>query len=220
MDGKNHLAAGVIFAASGLMVTNAPLQEVAIPLIIGGISGLAPDLDHHNSLLIKRVSKISNTVIPLILVSALGFLAFRLYEANYSFGVVSISSIIGLAIIIGFQYFYFKKLTAKQSILVGGFVMAALGAFTSLLSLVLTGLFLICASQLKHRGLTHSLYFLAFWSFICWSIQYDTNIQYIWASGTLGYLSHLITDHWFTKRKIKWLKASEFKQIKKKLKLN
>lgn len=217
MDGKSHLAAGVIFAGIGLMVTDAPLQSVAIPLAVGGISALAPDLDHSNSTLTKKVINPIRSILSLSVLLLTMYVAYELYQRQYSLEYIITAAIVGASLLTVLTLY----LKPKELLLLSGLLIigSALFIFEYSVSLMLLGIFVITASRLKHRGLTHSLYYLAFWSLLCFFAQRNLNIDGIWLAGTLGYLSHLLTDDWFTKTKIKWIKAKEviwfFNKIKK-----
>jgi inner membrane protein len=218
MDGKSHLAAGVIFSGFGLMVTDTPLQEIAIPLIAGGFSGLAPDLDHSNSTLTKRFSVPVKMLMSMGIVIPTLYLSFQLYLANYPklmyLGVV----VLGAALL-AVSMLLIKP---KDFLLFSGLILLIVGFCLpdQSISLVLLGIYVMIASRLKHRGLTHSLYFLFFWSLICSFAQKETGINGIWLAGTLGYFSHLLTDHWFSKTKIQWIKPKEIKWLIQKIKSN
>lgn len=217
MDGKSHLAAGVIFASVGLMVTNTPLQDSALPLVVGGFSGLAPDLDHSNSTLTKRFSVPTKMLISLAISLISICLAYQLYTADNPrwmyLGIIALGIILFVITLI---------IKPKTLLLFSGVILLIFGitlpqqSFT----LVFFGVFVMIASRLKHRGLTHSLYFLIFWSLICFLAQIETGFNGIWLAGTLGYFSHLLTDHWFSKTKIKWLKPNELNGLVKKFKGN
>lgn len=218
MDGKNHLAAGVIFSGLGLMVMNTPLTEVAIPLIVGGISGLAPDLDHQNSIFIKRVRIVTYLILSVSILAFFSFILYKLYitnaiENNFLIVISSVSIIIATILIT-----LIGRLKTKSSLLIGGLLLIVIGLVVTSVSISLLGIYFASASLLKHRGLTHSLHYLVFWSFICFYIEKETGFRFIWLSGTLGYLSHLITDNWFSKRKIKWIKTREITWLVKKIK--
>lgn len=219
MDGKSHLAAGFIFAGVGLIVTQTPLQHAAIPLVIGGLSGITPDLDHQNGILIKRVTVITHWVTSLaILFSAMYFsYKIHLFEISNEGNLFLLAGVTTFVLII---LFLISRLKPKKILLISGIILIVSGNVISSIALILIGVYFICASQLKHRGLTHSLYFLLFWSCICFYIEKELNYSMIWLTGTLGYFSHLITDHWFSKRKIKWLKTNEVMHIVKKIKKN
>lgn len=216
MDGKSHLAAGVIFSGVGLMVTDTPLQEIAMPLIIGGISGLAPDLDHQNSILTQKFS------FPIRILMSVGsavltlYLAYQLFlfqfAKEYIIGVILVG-----ATLLALSLAYMKP---KTLLLISGIALVIVGILlpNTMISLVVLGLFVVIASRLKHRGLTHSLYFLIFWSIFSFLLQKEIGQNHIWLAGTLGYLSHLLTDDWFTKTKIKWIKTKEVMWLAKKLK--
>lgn len=215
MDGKSHLAAGVIFAGFGLMVTDTPLQDSALPLIVGGFSGLAPDLDHSNSTLTKRFSVPVKFLIGLGLSISTMYFAYQLYATNTPKWMYLCVIMLG-AILLSLTF----VMKPKPLLLISGLILFITGLTLpgQSFSLVLFGVYVMIASRLKHRGLTHSLYFLLFWSLICLLAQRETGFSGIWLAGTLGYLSHLLTDDWFTKTKIKWLKPKEFQWLTKKFK--
>ncbi|WP_121616847.1 metal-dependent hydrolase [Virgibacillus halodenitrificans] len=213
MDGKSHLATGVVFAGMGLLVTDAPLQTSAIPLIVGGFSGLVPDLDHSNSTLTKRLSVPFKMLISLAISIATLYFSSQLYMTNNAIWIYW--GVVILGVILLTLMFLLKP---KLVLLITGIILVVVGLVLKeqFISLILFGVYVMIASHLKHRGLTHSLYFLIFWSLISFFAQRETGLSGIWLAGTLGYLSHLLTDDWFTKTKVKWLKPKEFKCLYKK----
>lgn len=208
MDGKSHLAAGFIFAGVGLMFMQTPIQQATIPLVIGGLSGIAPDLDHHNSILMKRVTMITYWVISLFILLSAMYFSYKLHLFEIS-NDTTFYLLVGATLLTLIVIFFMSRLKTKKILFISGIIVIVVGNVFSSIALILIGVYFVCASQLKHRGLTHSLYFLIFWSLICYYIEKETNQPMIWLSGTLGYFSHLITDHWFTKTKIKWIKSNE-----------
>ncbi|WP_158095117.1 metal-dependent hydrolase [Gottfriedia luciferensis] len=200
MDGKSHVIVGLFATGITMYATNN--DAMTVPLIVGAISSLAPDLDHHNGSLTKKVS------MPLKILFSLLFLAVTLFIVIKTGKLIySGSWIYGISIFLLFIICVSWLRNLKAILMLTGLLIAFIGwfAFYGNWSIIAVGLFIAVSSRLKHRGPTHSLYFLAIWSGICYLLQTDLHTNGLWLAGTVGYFSHLLADQLFTKQRIKWL---------------
>ncbi|MEH7454470.1 metal-dependent hydrolase [Gottfriedia acidiceleris] len=200
MDGKSHVIVGLF--ATGVTMYATKNDSMIVPLIVGAISSLAPDLDHHNSSLTKKVS------MPLKVLFSLLFLAVSLFIVVKTGKLIySGSWIYAVGILLLFIICVSWLRNLKTILMLTGILIAVIGwfFFYGYWSIFALGLFIAVSSRLKHRGPTHSLYFLAVWCGICYLLQKDLMINGLWLAGTVGYFSHLLADQLFTKQSIKWL---------------
>ncbi|WP_180232870.1 metal-dependent hydrolase [Bacillus sp. AFS055030] len=200
MDGKSHVIVGLF--ATGVTMYVTKNDSMTVPLIVGAISSLAPDLDHHNSSLTKKVSMPLKVLFSLLFLAASLFIVVKTGKLIYSG-----SWIYAVGILILFIVCVSWLRNLKTILMLTGILIAVIGwfFFYGYWSIFTFGLFVAVSSRLKHRGPTHSLYFLAFWSGICYLLQKDLMINGLWLAGTVGYFSHLLADQLFTKQSIKWL---------------
>ncbi|PEJ53647.1 hypothetical protein CN601_10280 [Bacillus sp. AFS017336] len=200
LDGKSHVIVGLF--ATGVTMYATKNDSIIVPLIVGAISSLAPDLDHHNSSLTKKVSMPLKIFLSLIFIAATLFIVMKTGALIYSG-----SWIYGVGILTLFIMIVSWLRNIKTILMLTGILIAVIGwfFFHSYWSIVALGLFVAVSSRLKHRGPTHSLYFLAIWSGICYLLQKDLMMNGLWLAGTVGYFSHLLADQLFTKQNIKWL---------------
>jgi inner membrane protein len=200
LDGKSHVIVGLF--ATGVTMYATKNDSMIVPLVVGAISSLAPDLDHHNSSLTKKVS------MPLKVLFSLLFLAVTLFIVVKTGKLIySGSWIYAIGILVLFIICVSWLRNIKTILMLTGLLIAVIGwfFFYGYWSIFAIGLFIAVSSRLKHRGPTHSLYFLAIWSGICYLLQKDSSVNGLWLAGSVGYFSHLLADQLFTKQSIKWL---------------
>ncbi|WP_165346822.1 metal-dependent hydrolase [Gottfriedia acidiceleris] len=200
MDGKSHVIVGLF--ATGVTMYATKNDSMTVPLIVGAISSLAPDLDHHNSSLTKKVSMPLKVLFSLLFLAVTLFIVVKTGKLIYSGSWIYAVGILTLFIVC---VSWLRNL--KTILMLTGILIAVIGwfFFYGYWSIFALGLFVAVSSRLKHRGPTHSLYFLAVWSGICYLLQKDLMINGLWLAGTVGYFSHLLADQLFTKQSIKWL---------------
>ncbi len=200
LDGKSHVIVGLF--ATGVTMYATKNDSMTVPLIVGAISSLAPDLDHHNSSLTKKVSMPLKVLFSLLFLAVTLFIVVKTGKLIYSGSWIYAVGILTLFIVC---VSWLRNL--KTILMLTGILIAVIGwfFFYGYWSIFALGLFVAVSSRLKHRGPTHSLYFLAVWSGICYLLQKDLMINGLWLAGTVGYFSHLLADQLFTKQSIKWL---------------
>lgn len=114
-------------------------------------------------------------------------------------GAIMIS---GLAIVIVGMIFQAEKMRMIFLSIAGG-TLTFFGFMLSLWWLVALGLFFMIAPWLPHRGLTHTIWAVGIWGFICNGMeQYFQTPGLLWF-GVAGYVSHLLADS-VTKERVKW----------------
>jgi len=200
LDGKSHVIVGLF--ATGVTMYATKNDAMTIPLVVGAISSLVPDLDHQNSSLTKKVSA------PLRVFFSFLFLSVSLFILIKTGNLVSTGSwVYAIALCLGFILCVSWLRNIKSILFLTGILISLIGwmFFYGSWSVVCIGLFIAVASRLKHRGLTHSVYFLGFWTGISYLLQKDIGVSGICLSGFIGYFSHLLGDNFLTKRRIKWL---------------
>lgn len=117
----------------------------------------------------------------------------------YSRGDVMMS---GLAIAMLGTIFQAEKMRMIFLSIAGG-SLAFLGFMMSLWWLVALGLFFAIAPWLPHRGLTHTIWALALWGYICYGMEQYFHTSGLFWFGIAGYASHLLADS-ITKERVKW----------------
>lgn len=184
MNGKQHLAIGAIAGGIGAYVItqwgHAPaavpsglvIASAGIGAIIGGVGGLAPDIDQRNATVSRRLPQ------KLVTVGIVLLLPFILAGLITSVGKRGDFSDIILALEPMLQ----SDLTLAGVMIIGG----------ALMLLVLSRLINLWWG---HRGATHSFFFAAIATAL-WMIPYAVfDVPWWWgAVFGLGYLSHLLAD--------------------------
>ena len=200
MRGSSHLAIGLItgVAIAGL-VPGLPFSLPGIAL--AGFSSLAPDLDHPESRLSKRLGFTQNYVRWAFAAGALALAAYaylqlapgseqRLYyTAALAFGLIGVGMQGGSA--------------RRLALLFTGLGTVVAGLYTEQLWLSLLGTFVALAPFTSHRSWTHTLWATALWTYI----GYLAERHLAWHGVALfaggGYVSHLLADS-LTKSGVRW----------------
>ncbi|WP_426058733.1 metal-dependent hydrolase [Hymenobacter sp. B1770] len=200
MRGSSHLAIGLItgVAIAGL-VPGTPFSLPGIAL--AGFSSLAPDLDHPDSRLSKRLGFSQNYVrwafaAGALLLGAYSYLQLvpgseqRLYyTAALAFGLIGVGMQGGSA--------------RRLALLFTGLGTVVAGLYTEQLWLSLLGTFVALAPFTSHRSWTHTIWATALWTYIGYLAEKHLG----WSSVALfaggGYVSHLVADS-LTKAGVRW----------------
>ena len=200
MRGSSHLAIGLItgFAIAGL----APGVAFSLPgIALAGFSSLAPDLDHPDSRLSKRLGFTQNYVRWAFAAGALALAAYaylqlrpgaeqRLYyTAALAFGLVGVGLQGGSA--------------RRLALLFTGLSTVVTGLFTEQLWLSLLGTFVALAPFTSHRSWTHTIWATALWTYIGYLADKHLGWQGVAAFAGGGYASHLLADT-LTKAGVRW----------------
>ncbi|RFB10994.1 metal-dependent hydrolase [Bacillus sp. HNG] len=212
MKGRTHLTIGLGIGA--VASVSQSLEAMPVLIVASGLASLAPDLDGNN-LLNKRVTKtaklikkvgafvgVALMVLALVTyfleVKDLSFLDEKWFtEQNklllFGWGAV----IIGLSL---------KSQETLKNILMSLLSLFLLYyAFTSeLWWLVMFALYLGGAGWFPHRGLTHTIWALAYWWYMSYLLQVSTGVESLALISTIAYFSHIVGDM-LTKKGVKFL---------------
>ena len=207
MRGSSHLAIGLItgVAVAGL-APGIPFSLAGIAL--AGFSSLAPDLDHPESRLSKRLGFTQNYVRWAFAAGALALAAFayfqrvpgseqRLYyTAALAFGLIGVGMQGGSA--------------RRLALLFTGLGTVVAGLYTEQLWLSLLGTFVALAPFTAHRSWTHTIWATALWTYIGYLADQHLGWRGVALYAGTGYASHLVADT-LTKAGVRWfLPISEY----------
>lgn len=195
MDGNIHAAAG---GAAGLAVayyTGADIPVAVTYVLLGGFSGLAPDLDVNGAL----AHKITLSKKWLHLLLGLGGVLLILYCLQAESGS---SRWIGIGL--GGALLLVPGIAIKQKtmLLFTGIAIVAAGIYMSEIWMVLLGVFIGASSFLPHRSLTHSLIGLGYYGLIGYYLQQSLQLPGVMHVCLYAYASHLILD-------MKWIPGNK-----------
>ena len=204
MRGSAHLAIGLItgVAIAGL-APGMPGIPFSLPgIALAGFSSLAPDLDHPESRLSKRLGFTQNYVRWAFGAAALGLAAYSFsqlrpgpeqrlyYTLALAFGLIGVGMQGGSA--------------RKLALLFTGLGTVVAGLYAEQLWLSLLGAFICLAPFTSHRSWTHTIWATALWTYI--GHLADRHLG--WRSVALfaggGYASHILADT-LTKSGVRWL---------------
>ena len=200
MRGSSHLAIGLItgVAIAGL-VSGIPFSLPGIAL--AGFSSLAPDLDHPDSRLSKRLGFTQNYVRWAFVVGALIIAVYaylqlapgsdqRLYyTVALAFGLIGVGLQGGSA--------------RRLALLFTGLGTVVAGLYTEQLWLSLLGTFIALAPFTSHRSWTHTIWATALWTYIGYLAEQHLGWHGVALFAGGGYVSHLVADS-LTKAGVRW----------------
>lgn len=186
MNGFAHSSIG---AATGFVVSTTTSASPITTLILigaGALSALVPDLDTNG--------KLANSItIPykflkfLVLLSGLILLYITWFQHN---GLDNwTGSIIGIVLILAS-----RRLKQRFMLSITGIGVVWAGVYLVNLWMILLGIYVIVASFLKHRGYTHSVLGLIYFTYIAYLFASEMEIPSLFQTTVLGYASHLIAD--------------------------
>jgi inner membrane protein len=198
--GSSHLAIGLItgVAVAGL-IPGVPFSPFGIAL--AGFSSLAPDLDHPESRLSKRLGFAQHYVrwafaaggacigAYTYLMLAPGREQRMSYTAALAFGLVGLAMQGGSA--------------RKLALLFTGASTTLIGLYFGFLWLSLLGLFVALAPFTSHRSWTHSIWAAALWTYMGYVANHSLGWHGIAQFAGAGYISHLLADS-LTKQGVRW----------------
>ena len=200
MKGTSHAIVGATAGLSVAVWLDTAPAATGLLILLGGFSALAPDLD-TNGKLSNRMSLHRK------------WLWFALASIGVLLGTFSLITLDGIIRIIGtgvaLTMIIVPRFVINQRfmVLLSGITITGLGWFWSETWIFLFGLFTIAATFLPHRGPTHSIIGLLFFSGIAYFLEQSISINGIFLSCIAGYLSHLILDMKclpFNKKGVKW----------------
>jgi len=198
--GSSHLAIGLITGvAIGGLVPGVPFSAAGIAL--AGFSSLAPDLDHPESRLSKRLGFTQQYVRWAFAAGALAIAAYTylqlapgkeqrlFYTVALAFGLIGVGMQGGSA--------------RKLALLFTGLATVVAGLYTEQLWLSLLGTFVALAPFTSHRSWTHTIWATALWTYIGYLANQSLGWHGVAHYAGAGYASHLLADT-LTKAGVRW----------------
>ncbi|MGI4865870.1 MAG: metal-dependent hydrolase [Janthinobacterium lividum] len=201
MRGSAHLAIGLItgVAVAGL-VHGVKFSPAGIAL--AGFSALAPDLDHPESRLSKRLGFAQGYVRWAFGAVALGLAGYAYlllkpgpdqrftYTAALAFGLIGVALQGGSA--------------RRLALLFTGLGTVLIGLYAQFLWLSLLGTFIALAPFTSHRSWTHTIWAAALWTYIGYLANNSLGWHGVAHFAGAGYVSHILADT-LTKSGVRWL---------------
>ena len=191
MKGSSHLTIGIAVGAIAGYITQPDLMTVAICAAIGGVSGVAPDLD-TNGLASNRITLSKRVSKTLMEIAGIGILLTLIYQVmtNGMSSDIYIFGAIGLVLLI-----VSRLITQKRMLTITGILVMLLGfVVNKSIGILLAGSYITLASFLPHRSYTHSLLGVAFYALILNYLHQEWPIDGMVLAGMAGYISHLLAD--------------------------
>jgi inner membrane protein len=212
MKGSTHLAIGGAIGVAACLYFPFNLENASLYLVTAAVSALSADLDGA-SLLTGKLSRLSKQLRELAIWSGILILAYLGYlyvDSGHSYPVIS--AIAGLLSLLGFLTKEGIIRNALVSLI--GAALFYIGWMNGQQWLIGLGIFVGWIPWLDHRGMSHTIWALAFWGWIGLSLEEQIRIEGIELVAVAGYASHLIADT-LTPQGVKWL----YPLIKKSIKL-
>ncbi len=198
MRGLTHLAIGVTTGVAAAALAEVPLSVVNLG--VAAVSSLAPDLDHHQSRLSRRLSAHFRYVKWGF---ALAMAGLALY-AGLCFSGWAQQGAWGVAALGFLAAFSMEERTVRSiALLLLGLGLVAWGIGEGWHWLWLLGGFVAVSPFLAHRSWTHTLWALGLWYYIGFAAEQQLGYAGIAWLGTAGYASHLLGDS-LTKSGVRW----------------
>ncbi|MDJ0367623.1 metal-dependent hydrolase [Hymenobacter sp. H14-R3] len=202
MRGSAHLAIGLItgVAIAGL-VPGIPFSLPGIAL--AGFSALAPDLDHPESRLSKRLGFLHAYVRWAFGAAALALACYAYFQlrpgpdqrltyiAALAFGLLGVALQGGHA--------------RKLALLFTGMATVLAGLYAKFLWLSLLGGYISLAPYTSHRTWTHTIWAAIFWTYVGELANRSLGWHGVAYYAGGGYVSHLLADT-LTKSGVQWLR--------------
>jgi len=212
MKGRTHLTIGLGIGA--VASVSQSLATIPFFIVASGIASLAPDLDGNN-LLNKRVTKTAQLIKKVgafvgVLLMVLALVTYFLYVKHLSFlneqWFTEQNKLLLFgwgAVIIGLSL---KSQETLKNILMSVLSIFLLyyGFTNELWWLFMFALYIGGAGWFPHRGLTHTIWALAYWWYMSYLLQVSTGVDSLALISTIAYLSHIIGDM-LTKKGVKFL---------------
>jgi len=198
--GSSHLAIGLITGvAVGGLVAGIPFSAAGIAL--AGFSSLAPDLDHPNSRLSKRLGFTQQYVRWAFVLAALGLAGYTYTmlppgpEQRMGFTAALAFGLLGMAMQGGS--------TRKLALVFTGAGAVLAGLYFGFLWLSLLGIFICVAPFTTHRSWTHTIWATLLWTYIGYQANQSLGWHGVAHYAGAGYASHLLADT-LTKSGVRW----------------
>lgn len=199
MNGTQHMAIG---AATGFITANSLDSTPTTTLLLvglGAVAGLIPDIDVDGKLS-NRITfshKMIRTVAQSIgaLMMIYSFLEGGNIERWTGIGV-------GLAIMVIASFLTQRRMLSVTAI---GVIVGGISLDESWL--LLLGIYILIASFIPHRSYTHSILGIIFFGIIAKQFEDSINVDGVYTTLLLAYISHLVADMKilpFNKKGVKW----------------
>ncbi|MED3911548.1 metal-dependent hydrolase [Peribacillus simplex] len=186
MNGTAHMAIG---ATVGFLTANTLQTDPTTTLFlvgIGGVSGLMPDMDIDGKLS-NRITFSHKFIRTLAQTIGILLIIYSVLEGFEKEKWIGVGAGIGMIIISSF-------ITQRHMLTLTGLGVLGVGISLQENWLWLLGIYIILASFTPHRSYTHSIAGIAFFGIIAFQIQASLEIEGIFTTCILGYISHLIAD--------------------------
>ncbi|CAH0154105.1 hypothetical protein SRABI96_00789 [Peribacillus sp. Bi96] len=186
MNGTAHMAIG---ATVGFLTANTLQTDPTTTLFLvgmGGVSGLMPDMDIDGKLS-NRITFSHKFIRTLAQTIGILLIIYSVLEGFEKEKWIGVGAGIGLIIISSF-------ITQRHMLTLTGLGVLGVGISLQENWLWLLGIYIILASFTPHRSYTHSIAGIAFFGIIAFQIQASLEIEGIFTTCLLGYISHLIAD--------------------------
>jgi inner membrane protein len=191
MKGSSHLTIGIAVGAIAGYITQPDLTTILVCAGIGGVSGVAPDLD-TNGLASNRITLSKKVSKALMEIAGIGILLTLVYKVltNGMSNDIYIPGAMGLVLLI-----VSRLITQKRMLTITGILVMLLGfVIDQSIGILLAGSYITIASFLPHRSYTHSLLGVAFYALILHYLHQEWPIDGMVLAGMAGYISHLVAD--------------------------
>jgi len=192
MKGTAHLTIGVTIGAGYGIITEAEPLTIAMFAVVGGISGLIPDLD-TNGLASNKISLSKKMIKMPMFLMGLIVLMYTMYQSymNGHFDSEHLPRIlVGLGML-GFSIIVTQRRMLSLTgvgVIIGGFAM------DTTIWIILLGFYIVVASFLPHRSYTHTILGIGYYVVIMYYAEIALNIEGLFIIGIIGYTSHLLAD--------------------------
>ncbi|MGE7760202.1 metal-dependent hydrolase [Peribacillus sp. NPDC097895] len=186
MNGTAHMAIG---ATVGFLTANTLQTDPTTTLFlvgIGGVSGLMPDMDIDGKLS-NRITFSHKFIRTLAQTIGILLIIYSVLEGFEKEKWIGVGAGIGMIIISSF-------ITQRHMLTLTGLGVLGVGISLQENWLWLLGIYIILASFTPHRSYTHSIVGIAFFGIIAFQFQASLEIEGIFTTCILGYISHLIAD--------------------------
>ena len=186
MNGTAHMALG---ATVGYLTANTLQTAPTTTLFLvglGGISGLMPDMDIDGKLSNKIT--FSHKFIR-TLAQTIGIIMI-IYSALIESGQnkwIGCGAGIGIIIVSAF-------ITQRHMLTLTGLGVLGSGLYLEVSWLWLLGIYIIIASFTPHRSYTHSIAGIIFFGIIAYQLAETIQVDGLFITCLLGYISHLLAD--------------------------
>ncbi|MVP01170.1 metal-dependent hydrolase [Paenibacillus lutrae] len=211
MKGTTHLMIGTAIGLTASAFQPFTVQNFALYITVAAFSALSADLDGP-SMLSSKLGKISKMLREFFLWGGAIFLAgvsFQYFVQHLFYPKLMTAAV--MIFLIGFvtkQGFIRNALVS-----VVGVALIYMGWAMNMRWLIGLGIFVAWAPWLKHRGMTHTVWALAFWGAIGYELEQQLQIEGVMFVAFAGYFSHLFADT-LTPSGVKWLYPVYRKPIK------